>query len=364
VLFETLTRASAAVAATSSRSAKTAAIAECLRATPPAEIPMAVAYLAGELLQRRTGIGPAALRDLPAPAREPSLHLAEVDATFAAIAEFSGAGSAAARRDAFRGLMARATADEQRLLAGLVTGELRQGALDGVMLDAVAKAAGLPAADIRRAVMLAGAVGPVAERALVSGATGLAEFALQVGRPVRPMLAQPGADLADALERTGAAAAEWKLDGIRAQIHRDGSDVAVFSRSLDDITARVPEVVAAALALPVRSAVLDGEAIALRPDGRPLPFQVTASGAGTLTPFLFDALHLDGADLLGASAAERRAALETAADPALLVPRLEVQTPADAEAFLAEALRHGHECIVLKSLISPYDAGRRGGAWV
>ncbi len=372
MLLDTLVAASTAVAATASRSAKSAAIAACLRQVPAEEVPVAVAYLAGELLQRRTGLGPAALRDLPPPAAQATLHLAEVDATFAALADCAGPGSAAARRDAFGALMARATAAEQRLLAGLVTGEVRQGALDGVMLDAVALVAGLPAADVRRAVMLAGAVGPVAQRALTVGAAVLTEFQLQVGRPVRPMLAQPGVDLADALARTGPAAVEWKLDGIRIQVHRDGTDVAVFSRSLDDITGRVPEVVAAALALPVRSAVLDGEVIALRADGRPLPFQLTASrtarhGGDTevaLTAFLFDALHLDGADLLGETAAARRAALEAVAEPRLLVPRLEVSNAASAEEFLADALRHGHEGIVVKSLGAGYDAGRRGGGWV
>lgn len=372
MLLEVLTHASAAVAATSSRSAKAAAIAECLRRACPAEVPVVVAYLAGELRQRRTGLGPAALRDLPPPAGGPSLQLAEVDAAFAAIAALSGIGSATARREAFRSLMARATTGEQHLLAGLVAGDLRQGALDGVTLDAVALAADLPGASVRAAVMLAGAVGPVAERALAAGAAGLAEFRLQVGRPVRPMLAQPGADLADALGRTGPAAVEWKLDGIRIQVHRDAGDVAVFTRTLDEITARVPEVVAAVLALPVRSCVLDGEVIALRADGRPLPFQLTAARTArrsggldvALTPFLFDVLHLDGTDLIGEHAAGRRAALEDVAAPNLLVPRMAVNDAAQAEQFLADALAHGHEGIVVKALHAGYDAGRRGGAWV
>ncbi|MGQ0842495.1 MAG: ATP-dependent DNA ligase [Sporichthyaceae bacterium] len=371
MLLEVLARASTATAATASRTAKSTAIAECLRAAPAHEIPVVVAYLAGELPQRRTGLGPASLRDLPAPAAEATLHVAEVDAAFAAIAACAGTGSANARRDAFRSLLARATAVEQRLLAGLVTGELRQGALDGVMLDAVARAAGLPAADVRRAVMLAGAVGPVAERALTAGAVGLAEFRLQVGRPVRPMLAASGTDFADALAKTGPAAAEWKLDGVRTQVHRDGADVAVFTRSLDEITDRVPEIVAAALALPVTSCVLDGEVIALRADGRPHPFQVTGArtarhGAPNLplTPFLFDALHLDGADLLGEGAAVRRRTLESVAVPSLLVPRIEVATAEAGEEFLADALRHGHEGVVVKALDAAYDAGRRGAGWV
>jgi DNA ligase-1 len=273
----------------------------------------------------------------------------------------------------FRDLTERATADEQRLLAGLVAGELRQGALDGLMVEAVIAASGVPAAEVRRAVMVAGAVAPVAERALIAGGSGLAEFALQVGRPIRPMLAQPGTDVTDALARTGRpAAAEWKLDGLRLQVHRAGDTVWVFTRSLDDVTARMPDVVAATLALPVHSIVLDGEGMTMRADGRPAPFQDTASRAARqgpapaagIMPFFFDCLALDGADLLTAPAAARRAALERVVPPALLVPRLEVTDPDDAAAVLAEAIAAGHEGIVVKSLDAPYDAGRRGAAWV
>ena len=331
-----------------------------------------MSYLAGELRQRRTGLGPAALRDFPSPAPVPELTVAEVDAAFEAMSLLAGAGSASRRRELFLGLAGRATAAEQRLLAGLIGGELRQGAMDGVMLDAIAVASALPPADVRRAVMLCGATGPVAEAALLNGAAGLGGFVLQVGRPVRPMLAQPGVDVADALARTEPAAAEWKLDGIRVQIHRDGEEVAVFTRTLDDITARVPELVAAALALPVRTVVLDGEAIALRADGRPLPFQATAARSARrdggpavpLTPVLFDGLHLDGGDLLTAPAAERRAALEQVVPASLLAPRVVVPSPAAGEQFLADALAHGHEGIVMKSLAAPYEAGRRGAAWV
>jgi DNA ligase-1 len=372
VLFDELVRTSSAVAETSARSAKTRLIADCLRAAAPDEVGIVVAYLAGELRQRRTGLGYASLRDMPAAAATPSLTVAEVDAAFHEMSALAGAGSATRRRELFGALAGRATAGEQRLIACLVGGELRQGAMDGVMLDAIALAAALPAADVRRAVMLAGATGPVAEAALTVGAAGLAVFALQVGRPVRPMLAQPGADVADALAKTGPAAAEWKLDGIRVQIHRDGDEVAVFSRSLDDITARVPDIVAATLALPVRSVVLDGEAIALRPDGRPLPFQATAArsarqdgaAAVPLTAVLFDCLHLDGADLLTAPAADRRAALERVVPAALLAPRAVVTSVEAGEEVLAAALAAGHEGIVLKSLSAPYDAGRRGAAWV
>jgi DNA ligase-1 len=374
MLFDVLARTSAEVASSSGRSAKIRLIADCLRTAHPAEVPIVVAYLAGELRQRRTGLGPASLRGMPAPAEQPTLTVLEVDAAFATMAALSGAGSSTRRLELFAGLTARATAAEQRLLGGLVAGELRQGALDGLMVEAVGAASGLPAAEVRRAVMVAGAIAPVAEAALAVGSAGLAAFALQVGRPVRPMLAQPGTDVEDALARTGPAACEWKLDGIRIQVHREGEAVAVFTRSLDDITARVPEVVAAALALPVRSVVLDGEALAVRPDGRPLPFQLTAArsarqgaGAGAavpLTPFFFDCLQLDGADLTTVPAAQRRAALEGVVPSRFLVPRVEVGSAAEAQECLAAALAAGHEGVVIKSLTAGYDAGRRGAAWV
>jgi DNA ligase-1 len=371
VLFDILARTSADVAGTSARSGKIRLIADCLRAATPADVPVVVAYLAGELRQRRTGLGPAALRDLPTPAAAPTLTVTEVDAAFATISELSGPGSSTQRRDLFRALTERATAVEQRLLAGLVAGELRQGALDGLMVEAVITASGLPAAEVRRAVMVCGAVAPVAERALLDGAAGLAEFALQVGRPVRPMLAQPGTDIADALARISPAAVEWKLDGIRIQVHREDTDVRVFTRSLDDVTARMPEIVTAVRALPVHSIVLDGEGMTMRPDGRPAPFQDTASRTARQTahpvavlPFFFDCLHLDGHDLLPAPAAERRAALERVVPPHMLVPRVGVSSTAAAQAVLADALAAGHEGVVIKSLTAPYDAGRRGAAWI
>jgi DNA ligase-1 len=371
-LFDILARASADVAKTSARSGKIQLIAACLRAAQPADVPIVVAYLAGELRQRRTGLGPAALRGLPTPAEEPTLTVTEVDAAFATMSLLSGPGSNTRRQDMFRTLAGRATADEQRLLAGLVAGELRQGALDGLMVEAVIAAAGLPPAQVRRAVMVCGAVAPVAERALRDGAAGLAEFALQVGRPVRPMLAQPGTDVEEALARTGPAAVEWKLDGIRLQVHRAGEAVSVFTRSLDEVTTRMPEVVEAVLALPVHSVVLDGEGMTMRADGRPAPFQDTASRTARqgpthtvgVAPFFFDCLHLDGEDLLTAPAAARRAAMERVLPATMLVPRLAVATAAEAAAVLAEALAAGHEGVVVKSLSASYDAGRRGAAWV
>jgi DNA ligase-1 len=373
MLLAELARASAEVAATSSRSAKTRLIATCLKRADAAEVPVAVAYLSGELRQRRTGLGYAALRDQPSPAAEPTLLVTEADAAFEAIAELSGAGSQAQRRRLFASLLERATEPEQKLLAGLVSGELRQGALDGVMLDAVAQATGIPPTDVRRAVMLRGAVAPVAETLLLRGPAGLERFRLEVGRPLRPMLAQTATGAADALGRVCPAAVEWKLDGVRIQVHRRGHDVTIFTRTLDDVTARLPEVVEAVLALLVDSVVLDGEVIALRADGRPQPFQVTASRVARrqadqatvpLTTFLFDCLHRDGTDLLGSGGAQRRTALEEIAPGDLLVPRIVTGDLIEAESFLADAVRRGHEGVVVKALDTPYEAGRRGVGWL
>ena len=372
------------VAAVSSRKAKVERLAACLRqlalesadATGREVVP-GVAWLCGELRQRQIGVGWAALRDLPAQAAaEASLTVAEVDAVFAAVGAMSGAGSQATRRAALVDLFARATVAEQAFLRQLLVGEVRQGALAGVMVDAVAAATGVLVAQVRRALLLRGDLRVVAQTALLEGAAGLAGFRLQVGRPLAPMLAQPADDLADALARSGAAAVEEKLDGARIQVHRDGTEVLVFTRSLDDITTRVPEVVEAALALPVRTAVLDGEVLALRKDGRPEPFQVTAARVGSrtdvakarvrmpLSAVLFDALHLDGEDLLDRPAEDRFAALAAVTPARDVVRRVLVEGSDDAAGeFLAETIRRGHEGVVVKSLASPYAAGRRGGGW-
>jgi DNA ligase-1 len=376
VLLADVALASEHVAGTTKRSEKAAAVADCLRRADPAEVPVVVAYLSGELRQRRTGVGWASLRQLPAPAAEAALGVAEVDATLETVSALSGTGSQAERAGQVRSLFALATEAEQRLLRGLLTGELRQGALEGVMLDAVARATGLPPPDVRRAAMLRGALGPVAQAALARGAAGLAEFRLRVGRPVQPMLASPGDDVASALARLGTAALEWKLDGVRVQVHRDGDDVAVFTRTLEDITARVPEVVEVARALPAARVVLDGEAIALRPDGRPLPFQVTGSRVGSrvdvtaaratapLSTYAFDVLHVDGDDVLALPGRDRFEVLAHAVPEGLRVPRLVTDDLDRAGAFLADTLARGHEGVVAKSLDAPYDAGRRGAGWL
>jgi DNA ligase-1 len=377
LLLRDLADTSAAVAGTSARLGKVELLAAALGRAAPEEAAAAVAFLSGELRQRQIGVGWATLREVPAPAPEPSLRVGAVDAAFEEVGRQAGAGSQAARRALLGDLFARATAPEQRFLRQLLVGELRQGALEGVMVDAVAQAAGVPVRDVRRAVMLRGDLGAVAAAALAGGAAALAGFRLEVGRPVLPMLAQTADSVDAALAKVGAeAAVEWKLDGARIQVHRSGPDVAVYTRSLDDITGRVPEVVEAALALSVIDAVLDGEAIALRPDGRPQPFQVTASRVGSrgdpaglravtpLSPVLFDVLHLDGADLLDAPGAERAAALAAVVPESLRVPRVVAGSVPEASAAFAAALERGHEGVVVKSLATPYEAGRRGAGWL
>lgn len=376
MLLDEIATTSESVASTASRLAKVERLADCLRRLEPPEVPIAVAFLSGELRQRQIGVGYAALRDQPEPAASPSLTLREVDAAFELMGRQLGPGSQRERRRLVTELFGRATAAEQRFMRGLLSGELRQGALEGVMVEAIARASSVPAGEIRRALMLRGNLGAVAEAALGEGAAGLRSFRLEVGRPLHPMLAQSADSISSALERIRPAAVEWKLDGVRIQVHRAGADVRVFTRTLDDITARVPEVVEAALGLPVGAVVLDGEAIALRPDGRPHPFQVTGSRLGSrldverlrtslpLTPFLFDVLHLDGEDLIDHLAADRQAALVEAAPERLRMPRIVADDPAAAAEFMAGALARGHEGVLVKSLTALYEAGRRGSGWI
>jgi DNA ligase-1 len=379
VLLSEIAEVSRAVAGTSARLAKIDLLAAALRDAGPLEVPIAVAYLSGELPQRQIGVGWAALRDGFAPAQAPTLTLSEVDSGFSAIGAVSGKGSTAARKALVGELFGRATADEQRFLVGLLSGELRQGALEGIMTEAVARAADVPVAEVRRAMMLRGSLGVVAATALSGGSEALGAFGLEVGRPVRPMLAASAPTLADALDKVGVqggqgteAALEWKLDGIRMQAHLSGGSVRLFTRTLDDITARLPEVVSRLAKLPVTTAVFDGELIALREDGRPLPFQDTASRTATqdagpsvpLSVFLFDVLHLDGADLIDAEYRQRHAALARSVPAELLMPRLVTASAEQATAFFTDALAHGHEGVVVKSLTAPYAAGRRGAGWI
>lgn len=385
MLLVEVAAASTAVAATRSRLAKRAVLTGALRAAAadgPETVAVVSRYLGGELRQRRTGLGWRSLTTLPPAAAEASLDVLEVDRAFAGMAALSGPGSAGARQQAADALLRAATPDEQRLLVGLVTGEVRQGALDALLLDAVAEASGVEAEVVRRAAMLAGETESVAVAALGAPSPddarlALGGFALTVGRPVRPMLAQSAPDVPSAVARLTEGGAEvvvdTKLDGIRIQVHRDGDDVRVWTRSLDEITARVPEVVAAVRALPARVLVLDGEALALDAEGRPRPFQETASRSATrdtdvaaataLTPFFFDVLHADGRDLLDAPLHERLRVLDAVAAPHV-VRRVVTSDPDVAAAHFADVVTAGQEGVVVKAADAPYEAGRRGSAWV
>jgi DNA ligase-1 len=413
VLLRELVQTSEAVAATSGRTAKITEIAGLLRRAGPGEVPVVVAFLSGELRQRQIGVGYASLGELAATGGaavtgEGPLTVAETDAVFEAVGQVAGAGAQAERRRLLAGPFGRASQTEREFLVRLLAGELHQGALEGVMTEAVARAAGVPAAEVRRAHLLAGSLPLVAQAALTaawatapaaaqaaaaipaaepipatepepdSGAalTALRAFGLKVGRPLRPMLASSAATVADAFARLSPAVVEWKIDGIRIQVHRTGTDVAVFTRTLDDITVRVPEITEAVLALDVRAAVFDGEAVALAPDGRPRPFQVTASRTGShmdvarqradtpLTPFFFDLLHLDGTDLIDEPTHIRQARLAAVMPAHLLVPRLVTEDVDAAGAFFADAVGRGHEGVVVKSPDARYAAGRRGSEWI
>ena len=380
VLLAEIVEASHAVGATRSRLVKVAALAEALRRAEPDEVETATAFLSGMLRQRRTGLGWRSLTELPPPASIGSLAVSEVHEAFEAIGEVSGPGSQARRTVLVADLFGRATEPEQTYLRGLVTGEVRQGALDGLMLEAVAAAADAPPALVRRAAMLTGDTRRVAVAALAEGAAGLAEFALTLGQPLRPMLASSAPDVAEAMAKAGpggeAVAVDTKLDGIRIQVHKYDGRVQVFTRSLEEITDRVPEVTEAVAALPARSLILDGEAIALTPDGRPRPFQETGARTASrvdvptlrervpLTPYFFDLLHLDGQDLLDLPGADRVARLTDVLPAELVVPRSLTADPEEARRHFEDVVAAGHEGVVVKSLGAPYDAGRRGAAWV
>jgi DNA ligase-1 len=361
-----------AVRATRSRKAKVTAVAAALREASTEEVPVVAAYLGGSLTQRRTGVGWRSMVDLPEPAEVPTLTVHQVDEAFEVLSTVAGAGSQAERRRLLEALFGAATAGEQQLLRGLVTGEVRTGALEGVLVEGIGAAFEIPAAVVRRAVMLAGSAPFAAGVAASEGAEGLAAIGLVVGRPVQPMLAGSAPDLASALETTGLPClVDGKLDGIRIQVHRSGDAVSVYSRSLDDLTGRFPELLELARSLPAESFVLDGEALLVADDGRPRAFQETASrsmtvGGSTLvmSPYFFDVLHLDGRDLLDQRASDRSEALRALVPETYLVPRLLATTAEEAAEFQSQVLADGHEGVVVKGLDSTWQAGRRGAGWV
>jgi DNA ligase 1 len=413
MLLADVVRTSRAVSETRSRLSKVTLIADLLRqcvrqvaagATPADEIGLATRYLSGSLRQRRTGIELTSLFGQPAssgsfsssgpgsspgmswaglpPAEVAAVTLLEVDSVMQRASELAGAGSSRARADLFQGLVTRLTAQEREVILGLLRGGLRQGAMEPVVMAAVADAGAVALKDVRRAVAARGDLAVVAQALLTDGPLALDRFRLTVGRGLSPMLASSAKTVAEALARTGPAGVEWKLDGIRAQIHKQGNEIHILTRSLDDITDRVPEVVELVSSLPVSSAIFDAELIALHPSGRPRPFQDTGSRTASsvdptrareripLTAYLFDVLHLDGSDLIDQPAGARRAVLESVVPLPRLTPRFRVDDVSDpgqvdaATSFAADAVQRGHEGVVVKSRDATYEMGRRGAGWV
>jgi ATP-dependent DNA ligase I len=376
MLFAAVVETSSRVAGTTKRLEKIEQLSKLLRQLQPEEIEIVAAFLGGRTRQGRIGIGYGALRDSRGSAAEaPSLEIVEVDRMFQSIIAMSGPGSQGQRVGRLRQMFSRATVEEQQFLTSLLGGELRQGALEAVMVDALAKTSGVAVDRVRRAVMLAGDIAVVARALAERGDAALAEYDVQLFRPLQPMLAGTADDASLALADLGEAALEYKLDGARVQVHKSGEDVAIYSRSLNDVTGAVPEVVELVRALPAQNLILDGEVISLLPDGRPQPFQVTMRRFGRkldiermrsqfpMTPFWFDLLYLNGANLLDETQSRRFAALAELARQSL-IPHIMTADPTRAEEFFEQALESGHEGIMAKAIDARYAAGGRGQSWL
>ena len=376
MLLAEVVETSRRVAETPRRLQKIDALAQLLGRLHGDEVDIAVAFLSGQIRQGRIGAGYAAVREsVGTPAENPSLEIAEVDQIFEQVSTTSGGGSQRRRFELLQSLFARATEAEQRFLIALLAGELRQGALEAVMVDAIAKAAQISSEHVRRAVMLAGTVAPAARALLEQGEAGLKQYDIQLFRPIQPMLAQSGEDIEEALTELGEAALEFKMDGARVQAHKSGNDVVIYSRALNDVTAAVPEVVDAVRALPARDLILDGEVLSLMPDGRPQPFQITMRRFGRkldvdrlraelpMTPFWFDLLYLDGGSLLDEPQQRRFESLAELARE-FLMPHLVTADAGRAREFLEQALQRGHEGVMAKATDALYAAGSRGQSWI
>ena len=376
-LLREVVDASEQVGSTASRRSKIGEIAGLLRRLQPDEIGIGVAFLAGETTQRKTGIGYSLIDNARiAAAREASLELRSVDHTIDLIARTTGRGSVIERARLLRELFAAATEREQSFLVRLLLGELRQGALDGLMIEAVASAAELPAPDVRRAAMIAGGIAAVAGPALTRGHEGLKTFSIALFQPLAPMLAQPAEDISDALARIPNASIEWKLDGARVQIHKAGQQVQVFSRTGNDVTAAAIEIVEAVRKLDADTLILDGEAIALRANGTPYPFQDTMRRFGRvldiermretmpLSVFFFDCLRLNAEDLIGRPGSERLDAMSAIAPPSMIIPRIVTSDLAIAQTFYDDAVRRQHEGVMVKAIDAPYEPGARSACWL
>ncbi|HVM07736.1 MAG TPA: ATP-dependent DNA ligase [Acidimicrobiales bacterium] len=370
MLLADIVATSERVASTRARTQKIAALAETLRALAPDEIAPAVAYLSGEPRQGRVGVGYRTLYSLsPPPASEPSISVLELDEMIDRLQVLAGPGSQAARQQLLTDLLSRATAAEGDFIRRLLTGELRQGALAGVMTDAIAKAADVPLASVRRAAMLAGDLCRVASLAVEEGREALDRIGLEVLRPVQPMLASTAADVREAIDALGLSSVEWKLDGARIQAHRHRDEVRLFTRNLNDVTDRLGGVVDIVRSLPAERLVLDGEVLGVHDDDRPEVFQDAmsrfsrkdGSGSGLVVRF-FDVLHVDGDDLLDAPLTERARVLDDVTGP-WRIPAVLTDDPEVAQAFLDDAVGQGHEGVMVKGASSTYEAGRRGAAW-
>jgi DNA ligase-1 len=378
LLFAELVATSAAVASVSGRLEKIDRIATLLSRLSSDEALIAVAFLGGSTRQGRLGIGGASIREarLAPPVQEATLTLLDVDARFERLGTMSGPGSARARKDALGALFGSATEAEQDFLTRLLFSELRQGAQEGVLIDAVARAAHVPSKSLRRGVMMAGDLATVAAAVLSNGEAGLSEFRVRLFTPVQPMLADSAEDVQAAVAQLDDAAVEYKLDGARIQVHKDGDAVKVYSRALRDVTTSVPEVVEQVRALPARSLILDGEVLALRSDGSPWPFQDTMRRFGRrldvegmrrdlpLHSFFFDVLALDDRELIDEPQADRFRALESSLPSSIVIPHATSPSPAAAQGFLDSALARGHEGVMVKLRSSSYAAGSRGSAWL
>ena len=377
-LLAALVEVSQRVGATSARLSKVRELAGCLRALAPDEIETAVLYLSGETPQGRFGLGYATLQAAASQAAAaPTLSIGDVDRRLTGIAAIRGAGSAASRAQALRELFSNATPSEQEFLIRLLVGELRQGALAGVMVDTIASAASLPVAQVRRAAMYAKDLGAVARAALLEGTAALERFQLELFSPIVPMLAQTATDVGEALQQfAGETDFEWKMDGARIQVHKGAGTVRIYTRTLNDVTAALPEIVTIVEELAAQEVILDGEAIAFNPTGRPHPFQITMRRFGRkldvetlraelpMRAFFFDCLRLEGRSLADRPARERFAALAQAVPPELLIPRLVTASEPQAREFYDAAIAAGHEGVMAKSLDAPYEAGNRGASWL
>jgi DNA ligase-1 len=378
-LFADLVETSVQVAAVSGRLEKMREVVALLKRLPADEIAIAVHYLSGDLPQGRIGLGPAVLRSAAAQAEcgTGTLTIAAVDEALAEIAQLRGAGSSAGRAESLRQLFSNMSATERSFLFRLLAGDLRQGALEGVMIDAIASAAELPAREVRRAAMYSKSLGAIARAALLEGAAGLSRFRLELFSPVAPMLAQTATDVEEALEQLGGEVHfEWKMDGARIQVHHDANDTRVYTRGLNEVSDAVPEIIAAVRKLGDTRLVLDGEAIAIDAAGRPRPFQITMRRFGRrlkvdelitelpIRAFFFDCLLCDGEDLTGLPAHERFSTFSKVVPPFLQMPKRVISSGSDAQAFYQAALDAGHEGVMAKALDSPYEAGNRGASWL